>query len=61
MTGSSHFTNDSLMLNRPPARTEPKARTIIGIVMVPGDSCGCVSSSFQRFSPKNVISITRVM
>lgn len=46
-------------------KTEPKARTIIGIVMVFGDSCGCGScpsaSGFQRFSPKKVSSITRVM
>ena len=53
------------MLNSPPAKTDPKASTIIGIVMDFGDSCGCGSwpsaSGCQRFSPKNVISITRVM
>ena len=54
------------MLKSPPAKTDPKASTIIGIVMdfgrlvrvrlVARPRRGC-----QRFSPKNVISITRVM
>ncbi len=57
------------MASSPPAPTDPMASTIMGHVMVPGDSCGCGSSfsrrfarpGTQRFSPKNVISITRVM
>ncbi len=65
VTGSSQSTNASPALKRPPAKTEPKASTIIGIVMIFGDSCGCGSrpsaSGCQRFSPKKVISITRVM
>lgn len=46
-------------------KTEPNASTIIGMVMVLGDSCGCGSlpsaSGCQRFSPKKVRIITRVM
>lgn len=61
VTGSSHFTKASLTLNSPPAKTDPTASTTIGSVMTFGDSCGCTSSGFQRFSPKKVISITRVM
>ena len=33
---------------------------ISGPVITAGDSCGCTSFS-QRFSPKNVIIISRVM
>ena len=48
------------MANRPPENTEPKASTIIGHVISAGASCGWVPGA-QRFSPKKVISITRVM
>ena len=40
--------------------TESAASTISGTVITLGDSCGCTPSS-QRFSPKKVISISRVM
>ena len=55
------------MTSRPPAATEPNASTTIGSVIDSGDSCGwysrpsAVRRSFQRFSPKNVMSISRVM
>jgi hypothetical protein len=38
----------------------PRRSTIIGTVITGGDSCGCTSSA-QRFRPKNVMSISRVM
>ncbi len=59
-TGSSQCSSVPPMANAPPDATEPIANTIIGHVMTFGDSCGCASGA-QRFSPKNVISITRVM
>lgn len=80
--GSSQCMKRSPMLKKAPAPTDPTASTIIGIVMSPGDSCGCggsyvprvsaagstsgfagdgVGALRQRSSPKNVISITRVM
>ena len=54
------------MLKRPPAKTEPKASTIIGIVMDLGRLVrvrlvALLRPGCQRFSPKKVISITRVM
>ena len=43
-----------------PPSTDSAASTIRGMVITAGDSCGCTSFS-QRFSPKKVISISRVM
>ena len=43
-----------------PPSTDSAASTISGKVITAGDSCGWTSFS-QRFSPKNVISISRVM
>ena len=43
-----------------PRKAEPRASTIIGTVMVSGDSCGCWSSS-QRFSPWKVMKNRRDM
>ena len=70
-TGSSQCCRVPPIARNPPDATEPTASRIIGQVMTAGDSCGmsglCVSRRFarrreaQRFSPKNVISITRVM
>ena len=48
------------MASAAPAVTDPTASRIIGQVITDGASCGCDVSA-QRFSPKNVISITRVM
>ncbi|CNL79507.1 Uncharacterised protein [Mycobacterium tuberculosis] len=47
-------------MNRKPENTDPKASRIIGQVIRAGASCGCAPGA-QRFSPKKVISITRVM
>ena len=37
-----------------PRNAEPTASTIIGMVMVSGDSCGC-TSSVHRFLPRKVM------
>ncbi len=67
------MTKELFSENSQPAKTEPKASTTIGMAMVFGDSCGCggwaspaaeplmSGVGTQRFSPKKVISITRVM
>src|SRR5260221_14305437 len=39
-TGSSQLTNEEPMLNRNPAKTEPRASRIIGRGMLAGDSGG---------------------
>ena len=52
------------MLSRPPAKTEPTASTIIGTVIERRRLVRVrlvAVASTQRFSPKNVMSITRVM
>ena len=59
VTGARKSTAKSPTMSTPP-RTERAASTISGTVMIVGDSCGCTPSS-QRFSPKKVISISRVM
>lgn len=59
-TGSSQRSSVPLIANAAPDPTEPTASRIIGQVITFGDSCGCASGA-HRFSPKNVISITRVM
>jgi hypothetical protein len=48
------------MISRPPASAEPMASIDMGTVITVGDSCGCASAA-QRRSPKNVMSIRRLM
>ena len=60
VTGSSQCCSLPPTPSNPPANTDPNARMIIGQAIVAGASCGCASAA-QRFLPKNVISITRVM
>ena len=59
-TGSNQCCSVPPIASSPPEATEPIAKRIIGHVISFGDSCGCAFSS-QRFSPKNVMIITRVM
>ena len=59
-TGSSQCCREPPTANRTPENTEPTASRIIGQVIRAGASCGWVPGA-QRFSPKKVISITRVM
>ena len=58
-TGSSQSTIQSLSSSTPP-NTDRAASTISGTVITGGDSCGWAPVA-QRFSPRNVMSITRVM
>ena len=58
-TGARKSTIQSPSSITPPS-TESAARTISGTVITFGDSCGWASFG-QRWSVKNVISISRVM
>ena len=60
VTGSNQCSMSPTNNIAKPPKTDPNAKTIIGIVITAGDSCGC-TSSFQRASPKNVIAIIRVI
>ncbi len=59
-TGLSQCCRPAPSTSNPPAKTEPTARTIIGMVIIFGDSCGW-NSGFQRRLPWNVMTKIRVM
>ncbi|SLI36476.1 Uncharacterised protein [Mycobacteroides abscessus subsp. abscessus] len=59
-SASTEFCSPLPSTNSRPEATEPIASRIIGPVITAGASCGWVSGAHRR-SPKNVISMTRVM